>query len=131
MLKVESPLAEEQERLVTVIMDCAFAVHRALGPGFRERIYERALCLEMDSRNLRFECEIPIEVRYREWRIPGQKLDLLVERTVLVEVKAVPKLRPIHTAQVVSYLKTLNLRVGLLLNCNSVALKYGLKRIVH
>src|SRR5687767_11502089 len=112
-------------------MDCAFAVHRLLGPGFREKIYERALCLEMDASGLKFECEKPIDVRFREWLIPGQKVDLLVEGGILVEMKVVPKLRRLHRLQVLSYLKTLDLRIGLLINFNVPVLKDGFKRVVR
>jgi GxxExxY protein len=106
-------------------------VHRALGPGFRERIYQRAYCLELDDRKLRFECEKRILVHYRNWEIPGQTVDLIVEGMVLVEIKSVPRLRPIHRLQVLSYLKTLTLRVGLLMNFNVPLLKDGLQRVVN
>jgi GxxExxY protein len=130
-LRVESPLSSDQERLVRRVMDAAFTVHRALGPGFREKIYQRALCLELDSQGLKFECERPIDVRFKDWRIPGQKIDLLVEQFVLVEAKVVPRIRPIHRAQITSYLKTLDLRIGLLINFNVAALKDGFKRVVR
>ena len=93
--RVRSPLDAEVQRLITRIMDCAFTVHRHLGPGFRERIYERVFCLELDAAGLPFECEKPIEVGYRHWRIPGQIVDLLIDQRVLVEVKTVPRFRPI------------------------------------
>jgi GxxExxY protein len=60
-------------------VDCGIHVHRALGPGFKEKIYHRAYCLELDSRGIKFECEKPIVVRYKNWEIPGQKVDLIVE----------------------------------------------------
>jgi GxxExxY protein len=123
-------LNDEQERIVTETIACAMAVHRELGPGFRERIYERAMCLELDSRGMKFECEKSIEVRYKEWRIPGQRIDLIVEGVVLVEIKAVPQQRQLHVLQVVSYLKSTDLRVGLLMNFNTSRLKDGLRRIV-
>jgi len=128
--RARSPLDAETETLVTAIMDCAFTVHRTLGPGFRERIYSRAFCLELDWRHLSFESEKPIEVRYRRWSIPGQKIDLIVGGKVLVELKTVPRLQPIHRAQVVSYLKTLDLRIGLLVNFNAGVLKDGFKRVI-
>jgi GxxExxY protein len=131
MLRVSSPLTADQERIVSASMDGAFTVHRTLGPGFRERIYERAYCLELGSRGLRFETEKPILVKYKQWEIPGQKVDLVVEDVVLVEIKAVPRLLPVHRAQVISYLKTLGLRVGLLINFNVPVLKDGFKRIVN
>ena len=112
-------------------MDCAFDVHRRLGPGFREKIYHEALCLELDVSGLRFEREKAIEVAYRDWRIPGQRLDLLVEAKVVVEVKAVPRLRSLHHSQVFSYLRTMELRIGLLLNFNCRLLKEGCKRVIR
>lgn len=80
---------------------------------------------------LSFECEKRIEVGYRHWRIPGQTVDLLIERRVLVEIKTVPRFRPIHRSQVLSYLKTLDLRIGPLINFNCVVLKNGFKRVIR
>ena len=130
-LKVATPLEPEHERLVTVTIDCGLEVHRVLGPGFREPIYERAFCLELEARGISFQCEVPIDVRYKQWKIPGQRIDLIVANVVLVEIKAVKHLKQLHTSQVVSYLKTTGLRVGLLMNFNGVRLKDGLKRIVR
>lgn len=130
-MRTSSPLDAEQERIVSAALDCGFTVHRELGPGFREIIYERAYRLELDSRGLRFESEKPILVRYREWTIPGQKVDLIIERLVLIEIKTVPKLRPVHRAQLLSYLKTLDLRVGLLMNFRAPLLKQGLQRVIN
>lgn len=131
MLRIQSPLTTEQEQIVESTIDAALCVHRALGPGFREVIYKRAYLLELDSRELKFDCEKKILVHYKEWQIPGQTVDLIVEGIVLVELKALPKLRPIHRRQVVSYLKTTGLRVGLLMNFNVSLLKHGLQRIVN
>ena len=124
-------LPPDQEEIVTRTIACGITVHRELGPGFKERIYERAFHLELDARGMKFESEKPVDVRYKQWLIPGQRIDLIVEGVVLVELKAVPKLRPIHIAQTLSYLKTTNLRVGLLMNFNSRLFKDGLKRVVR
>lgn len=126
-----SPLPSETEVIVRGVMDCAFTVHRALGPGFREKIYVRALCLELDAQKLKFETDKNILVRYKQWQIPGQTVDLLVESSVLVEAKVVPRLRPMHRLQVLSYLKTLNLRIGLLINFNVPVLEDGFKRVIR
>ena len=72
--------------MVQRAIDCGFAVHRALGPGFRERIHQRAYALELADRQLRFDCEKPILVRYKQWNIPGQTVDVIVEGIVLVEI---------------------------------------------
>lgn len=126
-----SPLPTEAEAVVRRVMDCAFTVHRSLGPGFREKIYVRALCLELDAQKLTFESEKSVLVRYKQWQIPGQTVDLLVESSVLVEAKVVPRLRPMHRLQVLSYLKTLDLRIGLLINFNVPVLKDGFKRVIR
>ena len=126
----ETPLTEAEEDLVSSAIGCGISVHRELGPGFREFIYEEAYCLELASRQIRYERQKRIAVRFKDWTIPGQKIDLIVEGTVLVEIKAVPRLRPIHRQQVLSYLKTTGLRVGLLLNFNVPLLKAGIRRVV-
>ena len=130
MLRVSSPLSPEAEAIVTETVDCAFTVHRILGPGFRELIYERALRLELDSRGIAFESEKWIDVKYRQWTIPGQRIDLIVRKVVIVEVKVAPKLRTLHEAQLRSYLKTTGIRVGLLINLNSEIFKGSIRRVV-
>jgi GxxExxY protein len=129
-IKREPSFPPEQEQIVTNTIACGITVHRELGPGFRERIYERAFCLELDSQGMKFEQEKKIDVRYKTWLIPGQKIDLIVEGVVLVELKTVPKLKRLHVSQVISYLKTTKLPVGLLMNFNSPLFKDGLKRVV-
>jgi GxxExxY protein len=130
MLKVPSPVSDEDEQMVSATIGCAIAVHRALGPGFKEIIYHRAFRLELESRKIAFESEKRILVKYREWQIPGQTVDLVVAKVVLVELKAVPRLRAFHRLQVLSYPKTMGLRIGLLLNFNAPLLKQGLQRVV-
>lgn len=125
------PVPSDVERLAKICVDCGMHVHRELGPGFKEVIYERAFCLELDARGVPFETEKPILVRYKAWEIPGQKVDLLVAGVVLVEIKTVPKLKQIHTHQILSYLKTLDLRLGLLMNFKQRLLRDGLKRVVR
>ena len=130
-LRVVSPLPPATEAVVRRVMDCAFTVHRSLGPGFLEKIYVRALHLELAEQKLTFEAERSILVRYKQWEIPGQTVDLIVDSSVLIEAKVVPKLRPIHRLQVLSYLKTLDLRIGLLINFNAPLLKDGFKRVIR
>jgi GxxExxY protein len=130
MLRAPSPVSPEDEEIVSATIGCAIAVHRELGPGFKEIIYHRAFSLELESRQIAFESEKRILVKYRDWQIPGQTVDLIVAKVVLVEVKAVPRLQPFHRLQVLSYLRTTGLRVGLLLNFNEPLLKHGLRRVV-
>ena len=94
---------------------CAITVHKTLGPGFLESIYRTAMCLEMDARRMSFEQERPVRVAYRGVEIPGQRIDLIVEGLVVVELKAVAQLADVHRAQLVSYLRTTGLRGGLLI----------------
>lgn len=125
-----SPLDPDCESIVTRVLDAGFTVHHTLGPGFLESIYRTALHLELDARHIPFECEKPVEVLYRRYRIPGQRVDLIVAGRVLVELKAVKQLEGIHQAIVISYLKTTGLRIGLLMNFHAVLFKDGVKRIV-
>ena len=131
MLRIESPLSSAEEKVFTLAMDCAFAVHRGLGPGFREKIYDEAFCLELNAQGIKFEREKRIDVRYKNWLIPGQRIDLLVDGLVLVEIKAVSRILKVHERQVRSYLKTMELHAGLLVNFNVAMLKNGLHRIVR
>jgi GxxExxY protein len=130
MLTKHSDLSAQHEAIVSSTIGCAIAVHRELGPGFKESIYHTAFRLELESNGISFESEKSILVKYRQWTIPGQRIDLIVEGTVLVEVKAVPKLRPLHRYQVQSYLRTTGLPVGLLLNFNAPLLRDGLERVL-
>jgi GxxExxY protein len=130
-MRLPSPLSPEAELVMTKTIGCAIAVHRALGPGFLESIYKKAMCIELEAQNLRFECERPIRVSYRDIEIPGQRVDLIVGGLIVVELKSVVRLDEVHRAQVISYLRTTGLRGGLLVNFRVAVLpKGGLMRIV-
>ena len=124
------PIPAHVELVAKQVIGAAIEVHRALGPGFLERIYQEALCLELHARGLPFEREKAIAVHYRGIAIPGQRLDLIVDTCVIVELKASSKLDVVHDAKVISYLRTTGLRLGLLLNFNCRAMKDGIRRIV-
>ena len=131
-MRIESSLPAETDVLIERIIGCAIAVHRELGPGFIEKIYQRALCLELEAQRIAFECEKEIIVRYGGHEIPGQRLDLLVGGQVIVENKAVRMFDSFHEAQLLSYLKTTGLRAGLLINFHARLLKDGgIRRIVR
>jgi GxxExxY protein len=105
-------------------------VHSALGPGYVEAVYHRALKLELRAQSLKFETEYPVYVRYRDQVLYRHRLDLVVERHVVVEVKAVVRLEDIHRSQVVSYLRATKLRAGLLINFNQQVFRGGIRRVV-
>jgi len=123
--------AKRLDEITGQIVDAAIQVHRALGPGLLESAYEACLVSELVQRGLLIERQKDLPVVYRDTRIDcGYRLDLLVEEQVIVEVKAVDKLAPIHDAQVITYLRLSGTKVGLLLNFNVPLLKDGLRRLV-
>jgi GxxExxY protein len=111
------------------IVDAAMKVHSALGPGLLESAYATCLRHELIKRGLRVQSEVPVPVTYDGIKLEaGYKLDLLVEDTVIVELKAIEALAPIHQAQIISYLKLAHKPIGLLINFHSLHLKDGIKR---
>ena len=129
-MRAASPLSPEAERVMHATIGCAIAVHRALGPGFLESIYRKAMRIELETRKLANECERSVDVVYRGVPISGQRIDLIIEGLIVVELKAVSGLEEINRAQVISYLRTMGLRGGLLINFRVRVLKDGLRRIV-
>jgi GxxExxY protein len=122
----------EETNLVTgAVIGAAIEVHRALGPGFLESLYEEALCVELTLRDIKFARQVPVAVDYKGHRIGESRLDLLIDGIVVVELKAVDALAPIHTAQVISYLKATGCRMGLLINFNVRRLANGVRRIIN
>ena len=104
-------------------------VHRVLGPGFLESVYEQAMVVEMGLRGIRFERQKPINVSYKGRPIGEGRLDFLVDESLIVELKAAEKLLPIHQAQLMSYLKATECRIGLLINFHERLLKDGIRRL--
>ena len=129
-MRLCSPLSLEAERVMTETIGCAIRVHRTLGPGFLESIYQKAMQAELAATGLSYESERPVRVKYRDIEIPGQRVDLIVERLIVVELKSVARLDEIHRAQLLSYLRTTGLRGGLLINFRVTVLRSGLKRVV-
>lgn len=118
------------DRWATVVVDAALEVHRLLGPGFLESVYEEALCAELRSRGIPFERQKTFAVDYKGEKIGEGRMDLEVAGCLVLEIKAVEKLAPVHTAQVLSYLKATGYRLALLINFNVALLKEGIKRVV-
>ncbi len=120
------------DRIAGQVVDASIAVHRALGPGLLESAYEACLAHELRERGLHVDQQVVLPVKYREVQLDaGYRLDLVIEHEVIVELKAVDEIAPIHTAQLLSYLKLSNRRLGLLINFNVELLKNGIKRIAN
>jgi len=116
-------------KLTETIIGAAIEVHRNLGPGLLESAYEECLCRELCVREIKFERQVNLPVEYKGARLDcGYRLDLLVANTVIVEIKSVENLLPIHQAQLLTYLKIGNYPVGLLMNFNVPVLKQGIHR---
>lgn len=118
------------DELAHNVIGAAIEVHRLLGPGYLEGVYEEALVVEFGVLGIPFERQKAINIEYKGRMIAESRLDLLVGGRLVVELKAVEVLAPIHTAQVISYLKALSLHLGLLINFNVPVLKSAIKRIV-
>jgi len=113
-------------------VDACIKVHRALGPGLLESAYQACLAHELRKRGLKVECEVLLPIQYDGLHIDaGYRIDMLVEGSVLVENKTVERLLPIHEAQLLTYLKLRDCRVGFLLNWNVPLMKQGIKRMVN
>ena len=122
----EFPLKEVTEKIIS----CAIEVHSALGPGLLESLYEEALVEEFKLRNILFERQKEIVMKYKGKDIGNHRIDLLVEDKVIVELKATDAINKIYEAQLLTYLKATNKRVGLLINFNIERLKDGIRRLI-
>jgi GxxExxY protein len=118
-------------QLTDTIIGAAMEVHRGLGPGLLESSYEMCLCRELSIRGIPFERQVPIPVEYKGVKLDcGYRADIVVDGAILVEIKAIDSLLPIHDAQLLSYLKLGGWKIGLLINFNVELLKHGLRRRV-
>ncbi|MBI5081443.1 MAG: GxxExxY protein [Chloroflexi bacterium] len=122
----------EIEKVAKEIVDAAIKVHRALGPGLLESAYQKCLAYELHKRGLKVETEVLLPITYDGQQLDaGYRLDLLVEGSVIVENKAVEKILPLHEAQLLTYLKLANQKLGFILNWNVALMKHGIKRMVN
>lgn len=121
----------EFDTLSRRVIGCAIDVHRQLGPGLLESVYQRCLEYELTQAGTRVEIEQPVRIRYKEIELEcGFRIDMVVERELIVELKALESLLPIHEAQLLTYLKLSGLKTGLLINFNNKVLKNGIRRLV-
>lgn len=123
---------DEQEKIGKDVVDCSILVHSALGPGLLESAYESCLAFELEERGYHVERQKPQPVHYKGLNIEnGYRLDLLINHSVIVELKAVDQILPIHKAQLLTYLKLSNVSLGYLINFHTPLLKEGLHRMVN
>jgi len=115
--------------LTEKIIGAAIEVHRELGPGLLESIYEEALCYEFGLQGIKFQRQVPVEIVYKGHVISGHKIDLLVEKEVVVELKSLQKTPDVAISQTISYLKATNLKRGLIINFGEKRLIDGVKRV--
>jgi len=128
MLRVQSPLPPDVEQLMHDTIGCCIAVHRALGPGLLERLYSRAVCVELTAAGITFEREKRYPVWYRGELLCEQSLDFVVGNQIVLEIKSIERFAPVHHAQILNYMRVARLRAGLLMNFNVVVLPDGLIR---
>jgi len=122
----------ELNHLSQQVLDAAFRVHSSLGPGLLESAYEHCLCYELSKQGIPVVRQVQLPIVYDGLEIEvGYRIDLLVGQQIIVEIKAVDRLLPIHEAQLLTYLKLAQKHVGLLINFNVRSLKHGIKRLVH
>jgi GxxExxY protein len=122
-------LNEREEWLCKEIVDCAFKVHKQLGPGLLEKIYERCLCHELSKKGIEYKRQISLPILYDGLEFDeGLRLDVLVEDMIVCEIKAVNDLNPVWQAQLLSHLKMTGCRVGFVINFNVVLIKDGIRR---
>jgi GxxExxY protein len=129
--KFYAPVPPNVERVGKAVLDAAFKVHTALGPGLLESVYETCTAFETGESGLQTATQVALPVTYKNIKMDaGLRLDMLVENCVIVEFKSVESMNPVYAAQLITYLKITGIRLGFLINFNVVHLKDGIKRIV-
>ena len=130
-LTTESRGAQRINEITKEVIGAAIEVHRALGPGLLESAYEECLCRELVSRGVSFERQVSLPLEYKGVRLDcGYRLDLVIAGSVVVEVKAVEQIAPVHEAQLLTYMKLARCRIGLLINFHVPLLKNGVRRLI-
>ena len=124
-MKAKDPLSYK-------IIGCAMEVYNTLGPGLLEAAYEKALIHELELNGLSVASQVPVEMNYKGVNLgEGLRLDLLVEDSIIIELKSVEELKPVHYKQLLTYLKLMNKRIGLLINFNVYDFREGIKRVIN
>jgi GxxExxY protein len=121
-----------ENEIATLLVDIFYQVHKTLGPGLLESVYEEAICYELTQQNLSFRRQQGIPVNYKEVKLDlGFRADIIVENCVIIEIKSIDTLAPVHFKQVITYLRLTGKKLGLLVNFNSNLIKEGIKRVVN
>lgn len=121
-----------ENQIATLILDAAFKIHKTLGPGLLESVYEATLDFELQKQGLRVIRQIGLPVHYEGIKLElGFRVDLIVGEKVIIEIKSVESLAPVHKKQLLTYLRLMNLRLGLLLNFNVELMRNGIQRVVN
>ena len=120
-----------ENEIAKQVMDAAFIIHRALGPGLLESVYEVILAKKLSEMGVAVERQVPVPIQFENIKFDeGFRADLIVEKKVIVELKSVERLQPVHSKQLLTYLRLTDLRLGLLINFGENLLKHGFKRVV-
>jgi GxxExxY protein len=123
-------ISSELDQMARSVVDCAFTVHKELGPGLLESVYQACFCEELKSREISFRTQVSLPSKYRTLRLDsGLRLDLLVSDSIIVELKSVVRIEPIFKAQLLSYLRLSGLKLGFLINFNVPLIKEGIFRV--
>jgi GxxExxY protein len=130
MLRTHSNFDTTTESYITEVIDCGFVIHRDVGPGFMEPLYSNAMAIELRTRGIPFEREKFVTVKYRDQPVGIHRLDLVIRGCIVVELKAVKTLEPVHHAQLMAYMKASDIRIGLLMNFCGATFKENTKRVV-
>jgi len=130
LTRTPSNLSSALEELAETTIGICLTVHRELGAGMSESVYARACRIELQASEIAYEAEKPVPIRYRGQLLTTQRIDLVVDRTLVLEVKSVDRIHPVHVAQAVSYLRATGLRIALVVNFNVAVLKQGIRRVV-
>lgn len=127
---VPLPIPAETERIATLVVDAAYTVHKTLGPGLLESVYEPCFCYELQKRNVNYQRQVLVPLIYDGIRLnESLRLDVVADEQVICELKAVEEILPVHHAQLLTYLKLTGKRLGFLINFNVVLIKNGIKRM--
>ncbi len=125
-------MVEENDPLTQTVIGLAIEVHKRLGPGLLESAYEACLCYELSEKGISFDRQVDLPVSYKSIEIgAGYRLDIVAENKLIIELKTVERILPVHEAQLLTYLKLSGIQTGLILNFNSAVLRDGIRRLVN